>query len=74
MPFLNCPDCRLTVYSTKKRAPTGPCPRCGAELGGPPRRLFNTVPLSHVRQQARRLGGADTASHRTRPPMRPARR
>ena len=41
MPYLHCPQCRLTLY--KPRALAGAaesCPRCGARLGQRPRRLF----------------------------------
>jgi len=42
MPYLDCPNCRLTVYSAASWAPIEMCPRCGERLGGPAR-LFRAV-------------------------------
>ena len=33
MPYLNCPDCRLTVYSAARYSTADYCPACGAPLG-----------------------------------------
>ena len=35
LPYLNCPDCRLTVYSAAGWAHIEACPRCGMPLGQP---------------------------------------
>jgi hypothetical protein len=47
MPYLNCPHCRLTVYTTGTSPhPEARCPRCDALLSLRPGRLFGagTVP------------------------------
>ena len=41
MPYLNCPSCRLTVYSNASKSKPDECPRCGSELGRASR-LFTT--------------------------------
>ena len=33
MAYLNCPTCRLTVYSPTASATSEECPRCRAKLG-----------------------------------------
>ena len=33
MAYLNCPTCRLTVYSPTTSATSEECPRCRAKLG-----------------------------------------
>jgi hypothetical protein len=43
MPYLNCPSCRLTLYSEPDASPPERCTRCGARLGGPARSLFKTA-------------------------------
>ena len=40
MPYLHCPECRLTVYSAARFSTLDTCPRCGASLEGAPRSLF----------------------------------
>ena len=42
MPYLNCPDCRLSVYSPPAAPPQKRCPRCNARLGTSARALFAT--------------------------------
>jgi hypothetical protein len=39
VPYLNCPNCRLTVYSSPTYSSPEHCPRCEARLGEV-RRLF----------------------------------
>jgi hypothetical protein len=43
MPYLNCPSCRLTLYSRPNAIPPERCTRCGARLGGPVRSLFKST-------------------------------
>jgi Zn-finger nucleic acid-binding protein len=33
MAYLNCPSCRLTVYSPARSSSIEECPRCRAKLG-----------------------------------------
>ncbi|MDQ3871553.1 MAG: hypothetical protein M3301_08075 [Chloroflexota bacterium] len=40
MPYLNCQECRLVVYSAARYSTYDSCPRCGAALSTAPRRAF----------------------------------
>ena len=40
MPYLECPSCRLTVYSAASYSTTDDCPRCETPLAREPRPLF----------------------------------
>ncbi len=55
MPYLHCPDCRLTIYKPRALAGSAErCPRCDARLSHRPRRLFgepDSVPVSSVRAE-----------------------
>ena len=42
MAYLNCPSCRLTVYSPVLQATYEVCPRCRTKLGKA-RRLFRSA-------------------------------
>jgi hypothetical protein len=42
MSYLNCPSCRLTVYTATSRKQPSECPRCGKRLGAPGR-LFKQI-------------------------------
>ena len=44
MPYLHCPECRLTVYSAARFSTVDTCPRCGASLDRAPRSLFPLKP------------------------------
>jgi uncharacterized paraquat-inducible protein A len=50
MAYLNCPSCRLTVYSPALGINSEDCPRCRAKLGKVSRLFRSSVPA--------RLGGA----------------
>jgi hypothetical protein len=61
MAYLNCPTCRLTVYSPTLSATSEECPRCRAKLGKasrlfrsamPPRLLEATRGSKRVRERA----------------------
>lgn len=61
MAYLNCPTCRLTVYSPMLSATSEECPRCRAKLGKasrlfrsavPPRLLDATRGAKSVRERA----------------------
>jgi hypothetical protein len=44
MAYLNCPACRLTVYSPTLSATVEECPRCKAKLGKVSRLFRSAVP------------------------------
>lgn len=52
MAYLNCPTCRLTVYSPVLRVASEECPRCRAKLGRVSRLFRSSVParLSEARK------------------------
>jgi hypothetical protein len=61
MAYLNCPTCRLTVYSPALSAMSEECPRCRAKMGKasrlfrsalPPRLLETTRAGATGREQA----------------------
>ena len=52
MTYLNCPSCRLTVYSSARESTTERCPRCKATLGKA-RRLFRSALPSRFSRAAR---------------------
>jgi uncharacterized paraquat-inducible protein A len=44
MAYLNCPSCRLTVYSPVEFASKEECPRCRAKLGKVSRLFRSALP------------------------------
>jgi Zn-finger nucleic acid-binding protein len=44
MAYLNCPTCRLTVYSPASGLHSEECPRCRAKLGKVSRLFRSSVP------------------------------
>lgn len=52
MAYLNCPTCRLTVYSPTVSAISEECPRCRAKLGKVSRLFRSSLPprLQHKRK------------------------
>lgn len=73
MPFTECPKCRSTVYSAAAHSTRDMWPMCGADLEVGRRRLFRSLPLSRVREQARRSESHRTiALNRAETPPRPA--
>jgi hypothetical protein len=44
MAYLNCPTCRLTVYSPQPSATSENCPRCRAKLGKASRLFRSALP------------------------------
>jgi uncharacterized paraquat-inducible protein A len=52
MAYLNCPTCRLTVYSPALSATSEECPRCRARLGKVSR-LFRSPMPPRVLEAAR---------------------
>jgi uncharacterized paraquat-inducible protein A len=53
MAYLNCPTCRLTVYSPTLSATAEECPRCRAKLGKVSR-LFRSAVPARLLESARR--------------------
>jgi hypothetical protein len=64
MAYLNCPTCRLTVYSPTPGLGSEECPRCRAKLGKVSRLFKSSMP---ARLTAARKAEASTA----RPEMQP---
>jgi hypothetical protein len=44
MAYLNCPSCRLTVYSPGRALTSEECPRCRAKLGKVSRLFRSALP------------------------------
>ena len=42
--YLNCPSCRLTVYSPSRALTSEECPRCRAKLGKVSRLFRSALP------------------------------
>ena len=62
MPYLNCPNCGLTLYSAAGYATTDACPACACALPGAARRWsLRRGPLSRPRGRRFRLGRGPTA-------------
>ena len=59
MPYLNCPNCRLTVYSGPFDSPRDHCPRCQARLGKVSRLFRSTVPQRLAERDAVSAGAGD---------------
>jgi len=57
MAYLNCPTCRLTVYSPTLSATAEECPRCRARLGKVSR-LFRSALPPRVIESTRRPGSS----------------
>jgi Zn-finger nucleic acid-binding protein len=60
MAYLNCPTCRLTVYSPTVSAISDECPRCRAKLGKVSRLFRSQLPPRLV--DAAKVGSRDTHS------------
>ena len=63
MAYLNCPTCRLTVYSPTVSATSEECPRCRAKLGKVSRLFRSALPprLQQSRDRLHRHGREETA-------------
>jgi hypothetical protein len=42
VPYIHCPECRLTVYGGNAYKNSKRCPRCGTEMSHSPRPLFRS--------------------------------
>jgi Zn-finger nucleic acid-binding protein len=64
MAYLNCPTCRLTVYSPEMSASFEECPRCRAKLGKVSRLFRSALPprLQEKRERFSKGGREETAS------------
>ena len=51
MAYLNCPSCRLTVYSPVVQATSEVCPRCRAKLGKVSRLFRSSLPARLIEQR-----------------------
>jgi hypothetical protein len=56
VPYLNCPNCRLTVYASVSYAFREECPRCAARLGQPSRLFRTDLPQRLIRPIERSVG------------------
>jgi hypothetical protein len=57
MAYLNCPTCRLTVYSPTTSATSEECPRCRAKLGKVSRLFRSALPPRLQDKTANRVPG-----------------
>jgi hypothetical protein len=57
MAYLNCPTCRLTVYSPTVSATSEECPRCRAKLGQVSR-LFRSALPPRLMESTRTVAGS----------------
>jgi hypothetical protein len=55
--YLNCPTCRLTVYSPTTSATSEECPRCRAKLGKVSRLFRSALPPRLQEKTGNRLPG-----------------
>jgi hypothetical protein len=62
--YLNCPTCRLTVYSPMLSATSEECPRCRAKLGKVSRLFRSAVPPRLVEATRSKQRGTDAAGNK----------
>jgi len=60
MAYLNCPTCRLTVYSPTMSLASEECPRCRARLGKVSRLFRSAVPPRLVESAKARAGARES--------------
>jgi hypothetical protein len=58
MAYLNCPTCRLTVYSPTSATLSDECPRCRAKLGKVSRLFRSALPPRLQERAGNRLPGS----------------
>jgi hypothetical protein len=68
MPYLNCPNCRLTLYLRSAQPSSNPCPRCSARLG---RRALPVCLRSAATPKKREHAARSGARHGHRDSARP---
>jgi hypothetical protein len=49
MTYLNCPSCRLTIYSSARQTGARKCPRCKTEMGRASRLFRSALPTRFKR-------------------------
>jgi hypothetical protein len=62
MAYLNCPTCRLTVYSPTLSVSAEECPRCRAKLGKASRLFRSAVPPRLLDSARKRPGAPESPS------------
>lgn len=67
MAYLNCPTCRLTVYSAALGVNIEDCPRCRAKLGRVSRLFKSAVPARLAEARRRDLAQSPADGQRTLP-------
>jgi hypothetical protein len=73
MPYLNCPNCRLSVYSAAVYATLDYCPRCDARLGQTRRLFLSPLPGRLMARPATAPGDAiPIPGEPSEPPPAPA--
>jgi hypothetical protein len=63
MAYLNCPTCRLTVYSPMLSAMSEECPRCRAKLGKASRLFRSALPPRLVEATGSKKKRTDAGGH-----------
>jgi hypothetical protein len=63
MAYLNCPTCRLTVYSPTLSATSEECPRCRAKLGKASRLFRSQMPPRLIEATRASKAGRDPAGN-----------
>jgi Zn-finger nucleic acid-binding protein len=67
MAYLNCPSCRLTVYSPALGVDSEECPRCRSKLGRVSRLFRSSLPARLTKPRTRDLAQSPVDGTRTRP-------
>jgi hypothetical protein len=67
MAYLNCPSCRLTVYSPALGMNSEECPRCRARLGKVSRLFRSSIPARLAQARNKDLPESPTDGARSLP-------
>jgi hypothetical protein len=62
VPYLNCPNCRLTVYASTMYAFREECPRCAARLGRASRLFRSDLPHRLMERVEKSVRSAEAES------------
>jgi hypothetical protein len=52
VPYIHCPQCRLTIYGGSAYNADKRCPRCDAEMSHTARPMFRNFALGAVKQKS----------------------